>query len=75
MPNQNDSIQLVEPISTVANVLPIDPIPPPPPIFREEPKLPEMQVPIKKYYGRKRGNESSSNEDSYSECESHEKAR
>lgn len=66
---------MVDAISTVANVLPTVPIPSPEPIFREEPKLPEIQVPIKKYYGRKRGNESSSNEESYSECESNDKAR
>lgn len=32
------------------------------PLIREEPKLPEVHVPIKKYYGRKRDSQSSSSE-------------
>lgn len=44
-------------------------------MIREEPKLPEVQIPIKKYYGRKRDNQSSSSENelSYEEADSAEK--
>lgn len=43
-----------------------------PPVIREDPKLPEAQIPIKKYYGRKRDSQSSSSEAelSYEEHES-----
>lgn len=43
--------------------------------IKEEPKLPDTQTPIKKYYGRKRDGQSSSSEDdlNYEEAESTEK--
>lgn len=43
--------------------------------IREEPKLPETQAPIKKYYGRKRDGQSTSSDDdlSYEDAELTEK--
>lgn len=35
-------------------------------LFKEEPKLVEESVPIKKYYGRKRDDQSSSDDSDYS---------
>lgn len=69
-PNQI-STAIVAPV----NPAPIEVPPSEPPIIREEPKLPEVQVPIKKYYGRKRDTRSStSGEDiNYEEAESIEK--
>lgn len=51
---------------------PVIPAPPPEvpstdlPLIREEPKLTEFQVPVKKYYGRKRDSQSSSSENELS---------
>lgn len=80
--NQNKSIPLPVAIETVPIALPKfiplttpPPPPPPPPLLRDEPKLPETQAPIKKYYGRKRDNQSSSDENSYSGSESNDVAR
>lgn len=64
-------------------IAPVNPTPteiPPssvPPFIRVEPKLPEVQVPIKKYYGRKRDTKSSSSEAevSYDEAESTGKSK
>lgn len=56
---------------------PIEVLPPELPLIREEPKLNETQVPIKKYYGRKRDNNSSSSETelSYDETDPTEKIK
>lgn len=80
--NQNISIELSmnkpmavnEPVQPTKPEIPPPP-PPPPPVLRVEPKLPEIQVPIKKYYGRKRDNQSSSDEGGYSDNESNDKSR
>lgn len=64
-------------------IAPVNPTPTeiPPPVvpiqIKEEPKLPEVQVPIKKYYGRKRDSQSSSSEAelSYEETESTGKSK
>lgn len=52
-------------------IAPIEVPPPEPPLIREEPKLSEAQVPIKKYYGRRREIQSTSEEDemSYEEAD------
>lgn len=62
------------------SVIPSQPVNEPPPaipLIREEPKLPETHVPIKKYYGRKRDGQNSSSEDdlSYDEIDSTEKTK
>lgn len=48
----------------------------PEPMIKEEPKMPEIQVPVKKYYGRKRDNQSSSDEEySLDEVDSTDKTK
>lgn len=61
----------ISPKQLPAIIAPVTPAPtteiPPPEqsLIREEKKLPEVQVPIKKYYGRKRDSQSSSSENEY----------
>lgn len=59
------------PFEIPTTVAPVNPAPvkahqPEIPIIKEEPKLPEAQIPIKKYYGRKRDGENPSSEDELS---------
>ncbi|XP_031626700.1 CLK4-associating serine/arginine rich protein [Contarinia nasturtii] len=76
-PNQKTTT-IIAPINpTPTEIPPLPPAESASPIIREQPKLPEVQVPIKKYYGRKRDNQSSSDEDdlSYEEAESTVKSK
>lgn len=64
----NVIVEKIPPTQQIPTIIaPVNPapteIPPTEAAFiREEPKLPEFQVPIKKYYGRKRDSQSSSSE-------------
>lgn len=59
VPIQTVTIPIVNTLTTPITAQQIQ-LPEPEPILQEEPKLPEIQVPIKKYYGRKRENQTSS---------------
>lgn len=61
--------------NALVNLAPIEVPPPEPPLIREEAKLPEVQIPVKKYYGRKRDTQSTTDEDetSYDEGDSTER--
>lgn len=71
-PNQKPTI-IIAPVNPTPTEIP----PLVPPLIRNEPKLPEVQAPIKKYYGRKRDSQSSSSEAelTYDEAESTGKSK
>lgn len=75
--NQKTTTLIAPVIPTPTELPPLPPIESASSLIREQPKLPEVQVPIKKYYGRKRDSQSSSDEDelSYEEAETTVKSK